>query len=84
MGERGGQAIYATWCCGLCNSNPHKESNMCVFGGSGLNELYVRSSRQELSLEQLERAPHSGGVYKLIPGPTGISDAKFKDSQFYA
>jgi len=52
---------------------PTKNPTCVVFGGSGLNELYVTSSRQELSLEELERAPHSGGVYKLIPGPTGIS-----------
>ena len=57
-----------------------KNPTCVVFGGAGLDELYVTSSRQEMSLEKLEHALHSGRVYRVIPGATGIPDRQFNDS----
>jgi L-arabinonolactonase len=59
---------------------PVKNPTCVAFGGSRLDELYVTSSRQQMSVEELERTPHAGGVYRVFPGVTGIPDQKFKDS----
>ncbi len=59
---------------------PTKNPTCVVFGGSGLDELYVTSSRQEMSLEELESTQHAGGVYRALPGAIGIPDRKLKDS----
>jgi sugar lactone lactonase YvrE len=59
---------------------PAKNPTCVAFGGSRLDELYVTSSRLEMSPEELERTPHAGGVYRVIPGVTGIRDRKFKDT----
>jgi len=59
---------------------PTKNPTCVVFGGSRLDELYVTSSRQEMSLEELESTQHAGGVYRVLPGVTGIPDRTFKDS----
>jgi sugar lactone lactonase YvrE len=63
-------------------SVPTKNPTCVVFGGAGLDELYVTSSRQEMSREELESTQHAGGVYRVLPGATGLPDRKFKDSQF--
>ncbi len=50
-----------------------------VFGGSHLDELYITSSRQEMSDGELAATPHAGGVYRALPGVAGLADALFKD-----
>lgn len=59
---------------------PAKNPTCVAFGGAEMNELFVTSSRQEMSFEDLENAPHAGGVYRVLPGVTGILERKFKDS----
>ena len=59
---------------------PTKNPTCLVFGGPRLDELYITSSREEMSHGELEDAPHSGGVYRVIPGVIGIPDRRFKDS----
>ena len=44
---------------------------MCAFGGPSLTTLYVTTARQQRPAEELERFPHSGGVFAMsvvIPG----------------
>jgi sugar lactone lactonase YvrE len=49
-----------------------------AFGGSGLGTLYVTSSRQQHTAQELARAPHAGGVFAIrIPGVDGILDTPF-------
>jgi sugar lactone lactonase YvrE len=53
---------------------PAKNPTCPVFGGAELTELFVTSSRQEMTADELERAPHAGGVYRLSTSSTGIPD----------
>jgi L-arabinonolactonase len=49
-----------------------------AFGGSGLGTLYVTSSRQQHTAQELARAPHAGGVFAVrTPGVCGIADTPF-------
>lgn len=52
-----------------------------VFGGEGLNELYITTARQEMSSEELERTPEAGGVYRAVfDDVRGLPDRPFADS----
>jgi sugar lactone lactonase YvrE len=58
---------------------PAKNPTCPVFGGMGLAELFVTSSRHDMSPDELERVPQAGGVYRVFPGAVGIPDPPFKD-----
>lgn len=49
----------------------------CTFGGPNLDELYIVTARRGLSDEQLEQFPHSGGLFRCIPGVTGSPSWRF-------
>jgi L-arabinonolactonase len=54
---------------------PTKNPTCPAFGGADLGTLYVTSSRQQHSPDELARTPHAGGVFALrIPGICGIPD----------
>ena len=60
---------------------PAKNPTCVVFGGAAMNELYVTSARQEMSDEELERAPEAGGVYlAVIEDARGLADSPFLDA----
>jgi L-arabinonolactonase len=59
---------------------PAKNPTCVAFGGSRLDELYITSSRQELTEEQLAATPQNGGVFRAVPGVAGLPDALFNDS----
>ena len=59
---------------------PAKNPTCVAFGGSNLDELYITSSRQEMSDGELAATPHAGGVYRALPGVAGLADALFNDS----
>jgi L-arabinonolactonase len=58
---------------------PSKNLTCVAFGGDALDELYVTSSRQEMSEEELSAAPTSGGVFSVPTTARGIPDALLKD-----
>ena len=50
----------------------------CVgFGGDALDELYITTSRQEMTDEQLAAAPSAGGLYRVKVPVRGIPEASF-------
>jgi L-arabinonolactonase len=50
----------------------------CVaFGGPDFDILYATSARQWLSDAELAQAPHSGGVFKVKPGVSGLPEHRF-------
>jgi L-arabinonolactonase len=52
-----------------------------VFGGQGYSDLYITSSRQELTKEQLRLTPHAGGVYhSRLDDVVGVPDELFPDA----
>jgi L-arabinonolactonase len=54
---------------------PTKNPTCVVFGGDAMDELYVTTSRQEMSDEELARTPDAGGVFRLrMPGVRGLPD----------
>jgi L-arabinonolactonase len=62
-------------------SVPAKNPTCVAFGGASLDELYITSSRQEMTEGELAATPHAGGVYRVISGAAGIRDAPFKDTR---
>jgi L-arabinonolactonase len=54
---------------------PAKNPTCAVFGGDAMNELYVTTARQEMSIEELERTPDAGSVYRAtVDGVRGLPD----------
>lgn len=58
---------------------PAKNLTCPAFGGDSLEELYVTSSRQEMSEDELTSAPSAGGVFLLLPPASGVTDVPFRD-----
>ena len=56
---------------------PAKNPTCVAFGGVRLDELFITSSRQEMSDEELTLMPHAGGVYRALPGVAGLPDQLF-------
>ena len=56
---------------------PALRPTSCVFGGPGLDELYITSSRADLNTDVLERYPLSGDLFRLKAGVTGPEKFKF-------
>ena len=50
---------------------------MCAFGGPGLGTLYVTSARQMRAAEELERLPHSGGLFAMAVDVPGLPEPAF-------
>jgi sugar lactone lactonase YvrE len=59
---------------------PTKNPTCPAFGGADLGTLYVTSSRQQHTADELAAAPQAGGVFSIqIPGVRGIADTLFLD-----
>ena len=56
---------------------PSKNVTCVAFGGASLDQLYVTSSRQEMTDEELRIAPSSGSVYRAAVTSAGIVDTFF-------
>jgi sugar lactone lactonase YvrE len=56
---------------------PVPRPTSCVFGGPGLDTLYVTSSRLGLSRRELADAPLSGSLFALDPGVVGLPEPRF-------
>jgi sugar lactone lactonase YvrE len=50
---------------------------MCAFGGPDLKTLYVTSARQRREEEELQRFPHSGGLFAMRVDVAGLPEPKF-------
>jgi sugar lactone lactonase YvrE len=51
---------------------PVPQPTSCIFGGPNLDVLYITTSRQNMTPEQLRRYPLSGSVFALRPGLSGV------------
>jgi sugar lactone lactonase YvrE len=58
-------------------SLPVSQPTSCAFGGRALDTLYVTSSRQRMSREQIEREPMAGGLFPLDVGVKGLPEPRF-------
>ena len=58
---------------------PSRNVTCAAFGGDSLDQLFVTSSRQEMTEEQLSAAPVSGGVFVVLAGTRGVCDALFRE-----
>lgn len=56
---------------------PVPRPTSCVFGGAGLNILYITSARIRLSAQRLTEAPLSGSVFALDAGVRGVPEPMF-------
>jgi L-arabinonolactonase len=59
---------------------PAKNPTCVVFGGAAMDDLFITSSRQEMTPEELTHTPDAGSVYRVPrTGIQGVSDALFRD-----
>lgn len=58
---------------------PARNLTCPAFGGDSLAQLFVTSSRQELTDEELAAAPVSGGVFAMPASVTGVCDSLFRE-----
>jgi sugar lactone lactonase YvrE len=56
---------------------PVPQPTSCIFGGRDMDVLFVTTSRQKMTAEQLERYPLSGSVFALRPGVSGLPEPLF-------
>jgi sugar lactone lactonase YvrE len=56
---------------------PASRVTCCAFGGKNLDELYVTTSRMNVSPSELEQHPEAGGVFALSPGVCGLPRPTF-------
>jgi sugar lactone lactonase YvrE len=56
---------------------PVPQPTSCIFGGRDMDVLFVTTSRQKMTPEQLERYPLSGSVFALRPGVNGLPEPLF-------
>jgi len=56
---------------------PLRQPTSCIFGGRDLDVLYITTSRQNMTPEQLARYPLSGSVFAARPGVGGIPEPLF-------
>lgn len=56
---------------------PVAKPTCCAFGGPGLDTLFITTSRLMSTAEDLAREPSSGGLYAVVPGVRGLTDAPF-------
>ena len=58
---------------------PAKNPTCAAFGDDALGSLYITSSRQEMTDEELASNPSAGGIYMAAAMPRGVPDAQFRD-----
>ncbi|MEJ5223346.1 MAG: SMP-30/gluconolactonase/LRE family protein [Anaerolineales bacterium] len=56
---------------------PARQVTSCVFGGENLDVLYVTTARVGLGTSNLTAYPHSGGLFRLRVGVTGMPTFRF-------
>lgn len=56
---------------------PLPQPTSCIFGGRDLDVLYITTSRQNMTPEQLGRYPLSGSVFAVRPGLSGVPEPLF-------
>jgi sugar lactone lactonase YvrE len=57
---------------------PALNVSSCIFGGKGLNELYITSARKGLSEDSLKRYPLTGGLFRLETKIEGMPTFEFE------
>ena len=56
---------------------PVLQPSSCIFGGAGLNELYITSARTGMTPGQLAAYPLSGGLFRLSTHHIGLPAVEF-------
>jgi sugar lactone lactonase YvrE len=56
---------------------PLPQPTSCIFGGQNLDVLYITTSRQNMTPEQLRRYPLPGSVFAVRPGLSGVQEPLF-------
>jgi L-arabinonolactonase len=56
---------------------PSRNLTCLAFGGDALDQLFVTSSRQEMSKQELSAAPSAGGLFEVRVLARGVADALF-------
>jgi len=52
---------------------PAHNITSCTFGGPGLDTLFITSSREDMTPEEVEAYPLAGSVFKVVPGVKGVA-----------
>lgn len=58
---------------------PVERVTCAVFGGPNLDTLYITTSTQNMTPEEFEAEPQSGGIYAVQPGFRGVATPRFRE-----
>ncbi|NOV04614.1 SMP-30/gluconolactonase/LRE family protein [Paenibacillus planticolens] len=56
---------------------PAAKATSCIFGGEGLDTLYITTARKGLETDQAGNQPHAGGIFAVKPGVKGTKTHAF-------
>ena len=56
---------------------PVARPTSCAFGGPDFDRLYITSASRDLGPDALRMQPNAGGLFMLLPGVKGLSEAPF-------
>ncbi len=56
---------------------PAGQVTSCTFGGRQMDELYITSARLDLTNEELEKYPYSGGLFRIRTDFVGMNSYRF-------
>jgi len=56
---------------------PVQRPTSCAFGGPEFDRLYITSASRDFDAAALVMQPNAGGVFMLLPGVRGLSEAPF-------
>ena len=57
---------------------PVQRPTSCVFGGPGLDHLFITSARRGFDELALAAQPQAGGLFMARPGVKGLADVPFQ------
>lgn len=58
-------------------SVPARNPTSCTFGGANMDALFVTSARIGMSLGELKKYPHSGGIFRIQTNTRGMENYRF-------
>ena len=56
---------------------PALQPSSCIFGGKNMNELFITSARKDMSEEDINKYPLSGGLFKVVTNVEGMPTFEF-------
>ena len=57
---------------------PAKNPSCVALGGTMLDQLYITTARLDISADELEELPESGGIYRWLAPVNGLPECRVR------